>query len=252
MLDILKQHFELLGRVPSYNDFVVYKLKPNFNLYAKKFGTYHNACFKAGIIDEYIDEDIKKEKTIEEIKILAYQLQRIPTVEEYENYKIYGYCHSKFNIKFGKSYVNLCKEILPEYSMSKKITLVEVELVIRDYYNKYNKSPFLKDIGFHTKLFKNRSFSITYKQFLKQLDLPLPKYYSDDELLDMFYVLYNKLQYIPTTSDITNASDLPHWGTYQDRFGSLKNICDLLDIEFHLFRGIGNIRINKKGEICQC
>jgi hypothetical protein len=128
--------------------------------------------------------------------------------------------------------------------------------------NKLNKVPWASELGINGFPFDssiiNRKFNKTYNEFVISLGLEptgwVGKIKTEEELLEDFMNLFKKLQRIPNVIDINSDSDMVCYSAYKHRLGNIKDICDLLDINYEdYYKGdtLGRVCCDKYGNVCK-
>jgi hypothetical protein len=266
-IDFLKKvHYET-GEIPTSN-----LLSEKYNTYSDwyyiNFGTFNKALYEAGLVT--IEYTYSKEKLVEEslniLKELYENKGSSPTATEYDELvKNTAFLNRKalesnLNMKFG----DICISYLGEANQYRKdnTQLLEELITLKE---KLGRPPYIKELmenGLSSFTQYQRAFGKTFSELLVDLgwesELPYarPKHKSDDELLQDYYNLYITLDRIPFREDIDNEESMCSYSTYLYRFGSVKKILDILEIEYpteivdYSF-GQGYTCFDKNGEICR-
>jgi hypothetical protein len=207
--------------------------------------SFQQACFEAGLLKyEPLTQDEKIDESINHIKELANKLNRIPTVEEFENSNQFGYDRRALEAKLHLSYNNICKKYVSGYKLNKIKNYSEDELKnnLIQLKNKLGRVPLSQEID------KNGDISLSaYRYFYKK---PYNRMIREDmkweivghdflqkteeEMLDDYMNLFLKIKRIPLSSDIDKEKYMVTYSTYVYHFKSIYNICSLLNINLNL------------------
>jgi len=114
-LEKLKEYYNTYNKVLTREEHRKYNLEPAHDWYCKYFGSYEQACFEAGLIDKPLTDDERISISIEELIKLANQLNRCPTVEEYESIKHKGFQRRTLEDKLHIKYNDLCVKQIPQH-----------------------------------------------------------------------------------------------------------------------------------------
>ena len=108
-LQKLLDFYNKLGRLPKQTDFKKYNWYPTSSWYSKNFGGVENALIKLGLKEKPLDDEVKKEISINELKKIANDLNRCPTQEEYNKLKTEGLPLTTLIKKFNMPFTEICK-----------------------------------------------------------------------------------------------------------------------------------------------
>ena len=186
---------------------------------------------------KYIDEEI-----INIYKDFAKRLGKTPTQDdvnnESKNNKDFPSGRTIFRRFSGKSKLNEMCGFEINY---KQYSTEELLNIIREYNNNVG-FPQLSELQKYYNIDRNvfyKRFN-TYKNALNQAGIEIPKDIrvnfsnfkgiSNDELLRLYYEYYIE-HGIPKNKDIKFNEDMPSLALYRNRFGSIKNVLKLLNIE---------------------
>lgn len=255
----------LLGRNPRITELDKYGL--NKGWFKKRFGSYKAALYEAKLInDEDFDEQIKLDNSLEGIKKLFKILNRVPGFTEYKEYASNNnlFYPTTLASKCGvSSYVDLCREVLGE---SNRILYDKQELIsnLLELKEKLDRVPMGKDlvengypsISVYKTFFNKRYFNDIIRDLGWEPYGQDSYYKSDDEMLDDYLSLYQKLDRVPLRDDIDDEDNICHSATYINRFGSLGNVCELLDLNYNELvidskMGSGTTCFDKNGDFCR-
>lgn len=187
---------------------------------------------------------------------------KCPTVYEYDEYAELNGLYRRRTIEnlIGKSYSNLCIEMFENTNKNSK-TKDELLKDLINLKNKLGRTPLsqeLKNFGIAEHKQYRRKFGMTYNELIKSLGWKLSSNDStirdDEELLNDFLLLYKKINRLPLIDDIDKNKNMASYSTYMKHFGSLQNICELLNIDYKNYvrnLGSGFTCIDKNGDICR-
>lgn len=260
----LKEHFYKLGKIPTREEFRKYKLEPSHVFYCRNFGSYENACYLAGIAEVPLSDEERIEISIDELKKLAKSLNKCPTVFEYESIKHRGFGRRELERRLGVKYNNICKKYIPEYTLNHDIDISK-EKILRDMKEMLIKNggamtyEQMKENGLpysHT-VFDSKC-KMTFNQIIEHLGYTsvgsTTMVRTEEQMLKDFYDLFVKLKRIPYHNDMNNNKNIASAGTYIRCFGSIENVCKILNIDYKKYfkgAGAGKICFDKNGGLCK-
>ena len=262
----LKEHYDLLGKIPTREEFRINKLEPSHTYYCKNFESYENACYLAGIAEIPLTDEERIEISIKELIKLADKLNKCPTVVEYDTLTHRGFGRRVLETKVKIKYNDICRKYIPQYDLNSihgEVTKEDLTNELTRIYNILNRPPMfieLEEYGckYSWNLFTRVFDGITYNQVIEGLNwIPsgsTSMVRTEEEMLTDFNNLFLKLKRIPYHSDMNNNSDIASAPTYISHFGSIENICKLLDIDYKKYYkggGAGKICFDKNGEKCK-
>lgn len=250
-LDKLKEYYKEINKVPTYNDFKKYGWIPEFNWYARNFGSYKYACYLAGISQRPLTKEERMIATIDEINDLYIELDKIPTKKEYDKYRIEGYSSNRIQDIFGTPYTTFCSTYIENYYNKYDITIDKYKSLISDYMSKVKRVPLCEELGYTYK-FLITNFNKNYTEILNEMGLEPFQYnqISDEKLLEDFYLLYKKLRHVPSYDELDNSEITCNGVTYNRRFGGIENVCNILNIEYDRHYSFGTICHDNNGVLC--
>jgi hypothetical protein len=260
----LRYYYQVLGKVPKKKDFEDNKWLPSIYVYNKLFNGLTNACVEAGLIEKPLSEKERIKISLFELIKLGKKLGRFPTVYEYDSIKHKGYQRRVLETKLNMKYNDICRKYLPQYKENINFDVTKEELIniLINIKNKLGRVPTFKELknfgcSYTYKVFQ-RIFQKSYTDIIKELGwqptVSPVIIRSKEQLLNDFYFLFKKLNRIPYVSDFNNNKNIASYSTYMRYFGNIKNICDLLDIDYDLYyqnAGAGKICIDKNGNLCK-
>jgi len=258
-LNNLKMYYNILGRIPTKKDFKENAWCPSFGWYAVKFNSFANACNKAGIANYIADKSDRVAYSISKLIEIAQMLNKCPNIHEYDMYRERAYSRAILTQKLGMTYSDICLKYLPvEYGSNRPEHYNKDEIIshIFELYATLGRAPYYKETKYHANVYSN-IFHLTYNHFLISIGLTpsatTPEYKTDDELLHDFLNFYNKYNRIPLLKEmnegIHNLSDYP---LYTRRFGSIKNVCGILNISYITKNNsFGVVCLDKLNNVCK-
>lgn len=265
-LEILKDLYKKLGRIPKRSDFEELKVKPSLHVYNDLFGGIINASVEAGLIEKPLTDEERIEISINELRQLSDNLNRCPSVEEYEKYKNKGFDRRTLERKLKMKYNDICRKYNDKYEIHfayGEITQEHVINALTDVKNKLGRPPMfyeLKNFGYIysyetcSRVFKGLSYNNIIKSLGWTPTGSTTCVKTVDILLEEFYELFKKIKRIPYYNDLNNNSITSSAPTYSKYFKYIKNICDLLNIDYDLYyqnAGSGKICLDENGDICK-
>lgn len=265
-IKLLKEIYEKNNLVPT-SDFVYENYGINQSWFIRKFGSFTKALFESGLIHEnkILDKNEWINKSIEGLNVLYEDLQRVPTVFEYDIFAKENSLISRRNLEesLGITYVQLCIDYLGDANKISK-SKEQLSKELEELKNKLGRPPYVKELKEYGLSSANQyrgTFGMKYAEIIESLgwELNQPKMIikTNDELLEDYLSLYKKINRLPLNEDIDNEVNMASSSTYKNRFGEYSNIWLKLNInvneEFkgdHRF-GIGFSCLDKKGEVCR-
>jgi hypothetical protein len=202
------------------------------------------------------------DECINAILLLATNLGRSPTVQEYDNYAREQNLTRRRNLekRLGKKWTEICKEyagVANQFSKSKEEIYDEL-LKIKNELGRTPKAKELKDFNFNFKQCY-RAYGMKYNDVIKSFGWELSGHESvwktDEELVEDYFSLYNKLKRVPFWEDIDNDPKMTSSQTYKHRIGSLYEVCKLANIDIddkleELNVSYGFTAIDNDGDLC--
>lgn len=264
LIEKLIEFYNLLRRKPKKQDFIDYKWYPSVDTYNREFGGLINACVVADIIEKPLTLKERLELSIKQLKTLAEQLNKCPTVFDYDSYNTKGLCRRELERKLNLKYNDICKRYIPQYPVNVDSDVSQEDIInkIKEIHNILGRPPMYIELikfGCHyTQTIFLSKFGYRYNQLIRSLGWEptgtdtLKR--SEEVMLDDFYTLFKKLKSIPTFSDIDNDKTIASGSTYIKYFGSFENVCKLLDINYdQFFRNVGVSKycFDNLGNLCR-
>ena len=265
-IEKLKQHYKTLGKIPTREDFESLNLKPYYDYYRRNFGSYEHACYLAGLINKKpLNQQERIDKSIEELKNIANNLNKCPTVKEYDSMRIDGLVRRNLEKHLDKSWNDICLTYIPEYDLNidRNITKEDIRLDIDYVVSKLGKTPTYKEYlkhsrrGYSLNAF-DTAVGLTYNKTLIEFGYePVgvsTLIRTEDEMLYLFEKLFMELKRVPYLRDLEDCEYTPTYSTYTKYFGSIENVCRLLDIDYkkhYKGAGAGKIGYDKLGQLCK-
>lgn len=265
-IDFIIEKYNELGRLPTKKDFERNKWIPSLYIYNRYFGGLQNAFVESGLVKKKLSKEERVNISLQELKQLANKLNKIPTVYEYDNYITYGYQRRNLEQRLGLKWNDICKKYLSEYQLNlcrDAPTKEEVIIELTELKNRLGRTPMKIEINRNNLSFSRRVllkvFNVaTYADVVEELDWNLignrTIIRNKEELLGDFLNLFYRLQRIPYFYDINNEPNMASYNTYKKHFGSIENVCCLLNIDYeqyYLGTGAGKIVYDKNNKLCK-
>jgi hypothetical protein len=261
LIDKLFEFHNILGRRPKSQDFIDNKWYPCRATFEREFGGLIKACVVAGIMENPLSFKERIDISIKQLKTLAEQLNKCPTVDEYDSFNDKGLCRRELEKKLNLKYNDICKRYIPQYSVNndKDITQEEIINTIKEIYNILGRPPMQKELknfgcNYSFTIFDSK-FNMTYNQLIRSLGwIPTGTdtiKRTEEEMLDDFYNYFKELKRVPTFYDLDKNKNIASSTTYISYFHSLDNICKLLNIDYSGYVGCGRICYDILGNLCK-
>jgi hypothetical protein len=266
-LEKLREFYSIYGRIPIAQDFRKSDLIPKYDYYNENFGTFKNALYEAGLIEKPLTDDERIKISIDELIKLANTIKKCPTVYQYESLKHKGLVRRELEKKLGLKYNDICRKYIPQYPLNQIIKEATKEELISDLTllkNKLGRTPMIQDLSNNKDIIRYsttvyyRVFNKTFNGIIEELGWELYGHKSlnktDDELLSDFYNLFKVNNTIPTYTSFNNSTTLASYDTYSYRFGSIENVCKLLNIDYSTYQNsniYGACCIDNNGGLCK-
>jgi len=266
-LNKLKEFYNQLDRIPTREDFKTYNFKPHQGWYAETFGSYEEACKLVELSKKPSLKSLNKINiSICELRKLANELNRCPTVKEYDNIIHKGLKRRALENSLGIKYNDICRKYVLDYIVQNihgDITKEDIINEIKRIHNIIGRPPMFKELKKYNCCFSYNAFNrvfngLSYNQIIESLgwiptgSTTLAR--TEESMLTDFYNLYKQLQRIPTDDDLNENGKTATATTYKKYFRSVKNICQLLDIDYNLYinnSGFGKVMYDMNGELCR-
>lgn len=233
----LKNH---LNRNPTVNDVNEYGIHKNW--FKKKFGGFKKALLESGLIDEIESMSTKRrvEKSIQGLQQLHFDIKRPPTVDEYTEFarknKLCSY--GLLQTHYKKPFSEISMMFLGEKTQVDR-NKDDLFNQLFELKNKLGRPPMakeLKEYGLEPYNVYISAFGMKFNEIIKSFGWQpsghVAFFKTDDELLQDYYNLYMKIERMPFQEDINKCGDMAHYTTYKNRFGSIFDICILLNIDW--------------------
>ncbi|MEQ8192649.1 MAG: hypothetical protein ABRQ39_32085 [Candidatus Eremiobacterota bacterium] len=266
LLEKLKEFCDKLGRRPRRNDFRNY-FEISETPYERVFGSMVKALYKIGMANEYetMTEEERIAISFKEIKDMAIKLDRHPNVKEYDSMKTNGYCRRDLEKHTGKSFRDIIEDVLGILN-PQSITRERIAADIYTIAEKIGRTPMLKEIRKNGWLEYSETVIFSkyweacgsYNRFLKLIGLEPIRTdtfcYDEEYMMESFQELFYKLERIPYAREITIENNMPNYATYVSKFGSIRSVCEMLDIDYDANLkqcGAGIVCQDNNGNICK-
>lgn len=265
-LEQLRKYYNELGRIPKREEFQENNWKPFYDWYRRNFDSFENACCKAGLIEKILTKQEKSDISINQLKTFALKLQRIPYVKEFESLQHEGLGRRELEKFLDLKYNDICKIYIPQYKLNHKYKEFSKDDVIKEltkFKNILGRTPMEREINLDNLPFSlNVAFRVfnteKYSKIIKELGWELigreTIIRSEEELLNDFNMLYQKLNRVPYYREIDNEIDIASYKTYLKCFGSIENVCQRLNINYKINykgSGAGKIIYDNNGNLCK-
>jgi len=263
-LNQLRLFYKILGKLPTKDEFKSNNFKPSYDFYYDNFGTLENAYYLAGLIEKPLTLKERLELSIKQLKTLAVQLNKCPTVFDYDSYNTKGLCRRELERKLNLKYNDICKRYIPHFPVNVDSDVSQEDIInkIKEIHNILGRPPkYIELINFgchYTQTIFLSKFGYRYNQLIRSLGWEptgtdtLKR--TEEVMLDDFYNFFKELKGIPTFIDIDNNKNIASSGTYIKYFGSIENVCKLLDInydEFYRNVSVSKYCFDSLGNICR-
>jgi hypothetical protein len=264
-LDYLNNTYINKKRFPTRSEIKRDKISPKLDFFYSKYGTLENALFKNGYIDAVLNDNDKIQLAIDDLINFTIKYNRYPTIQEYKQISHKGYNIQTLQKRLNMDYQSICRKYIPDFApVEKEIATKEliIDELTRIYkllgrppkYNELKTYNCRYDFG----VIQSRFEGMRYNEVIQSLGwIPsgsTSASKSDEELLNEFEQLFNCIGRVPTNYDFENTKDISTKSTYEDRFGSLQNVCELLGIDYDLYfinSGIGFKCNDLNGKLCK-
>lgn len=254
-----------LNRNPIINDLDKYGM--NKSWFTNMYGSYTNALFESGLISELdADKELKLEHSIRKYRDYYIKTNEVlDYTKSCELAKENNLFHANTLMdKLGiSSYHELCKYLYGETNREEydKDELINSLIKLNETLGRPPMAKELTEYGLHSFCVYKTFFKVRYfNDIIKELGWEPyghdPQYKTDEELLEDYKNLFEKLNRLPSIDEINNEDSMCSHVTYLSRFDTFKNVCDLLDIDYNNYiiesrTGSSKIFIDKKGELCR-
>lgn len=250
-ISYLKYLFKKLNKVPSSLD--VKRDGVNKDWFAKVFGSFHIALFESGLIDTVVEttKEGRANLAIKGLLALSEQLGKCPTVDEYDRYAKENKLVQRRNVEnlLGMKYADICVKYVGGANQLKKSKqqLYEDLLELKIKLGRSPMSAELKQYNLSSLQQYQREFGMTYNKIIESFGWEISGHSftdkTDEELLQDYLQLYNRLKRIPLAEDINKQDNMASHSTYKKRLGGIIRVCELLKIDF-----VAEMSKNKMGE----
>ncbi|MFC8152335.1 homing endonuclease associated repeat-containing protein, partial [Bacillus paralicheniformis] len=263
-INLLKRVYKETKKIPSPTVVTNY-YKVNSAWFRNKFGSWNQALHEAKIIDlnDISSPDRLISQSIEILRSMYKKLGRCPKVTEFEEETKWNPYLNRRRLEkhFNKSYLEICSVFLDKSVNPRKTKETLAEELINLAEN-LNRTPQQKDLSKYNlsslttyiRTFK-KSFSGILEELGIEISYTIPKIKNDEELLQDYKNLYNELGYLPLSLDINNCDSMCSYSVYVSRFSELKNVWELLDLDYTDFVGhkigYGISYVDKNGDLCR-
>lgn len=238
MFEKLRNLAKKLGHTPSSLEVNADPDMPNATTYLKRFGSYTNAVILAGLELKPGRKGYTDKELLDKIRICAERVGHTPTCKDFERFpdlpaasiyfKRFGSFRKALELAgFGKTQVAV--DMSDEEMLNLYREFAE-ELGRRPTHDDVDKNPKLPSSGTYYHRFGGlrRVAEILKLEYPPQI---FKKKYSDEELIEKFVNLGQRLGHTPSMREVTADPDMPGVATYIDRFGSFRGAQKLAGFE---------------------
>ena len=176
-LENFMKYYQQLGRIPTSGDFKRNKhWKPGIDFYHYNFGGIKKTALLCGLIDKIYTISELIDISIQEMRDLAEELGRCPTVEEYETNRKNGLSRKALENNASMKYNDICRKYLPEYDLNHDLdryndfTTEDYKNMLIDIKNEIGRLPFAQELnkyGLPSYNVLQRKFGMTYNQLIE-------------------------------------------------------------------------------------
>ena len=261
----LKDLYDKLGRLPKCEELREYNTRPSYDYYIGQFGTLNEAYCHYGLLEKPLTDQERVEISIQVFKDFAKEYNRYPLIYEYKKIKHKGFKILTLQRKLDLDYLSICRKYIPEYT-PEEIEELTKDFVIDEFkriYNILQRPPKYKELkiygfNYHFTAIQKCFDGLTYNQIIENLgwipsgSTTITK--TDDEMLNDFESLFKSLGYVPTSFELNTSDNIANYATYLRRFGNIKNVCNLLDIDYETYailKGVGYKCYDLNGDLCK-
>ncbi|MBI2107413.1 hypothetical protein HYT57_05505 [Candidatus Woesearchaeota archaeon] len=226
LLGFLIEYKRKNDNIPKIKDFTGTQELPSSAPYFRNFGSWNNALKQAGLATNKRDRYTKKE-LINLLKKKASLLGRSPKGYELDRDKRFP-SSASYSDHFGTLNKALQKAGLEVQYYNRKWTKEEIIFWLRRKYNELGKTPGIRDFDKDKnapakntvrKLFGN------WTKALRESKIPVKRFHSKTELIELMQKLSKKLNKTPTRTDMDNAKGFPSYAPFVIKFGSYTAAC---------------------------
>lgn len=264
---VLKHHYDKLGEIPTKKYWRENKISPSYHVYYDYYDGIVSACDYFGIQKKYTKEE-KIYETIEYLKELYLKNNKVPTVYDFNTNRDKSKHLPRRTLEkyLGLKWNDICQKYLnvPVDKLNQTHLCFDKNDIIKDIKNirnKLNNMPTYREYKKYGGKFSyniiNRAFNKSFTQLLLDLDMkPKSKFQrpydhkSDKVLLKEFKNIYKKLGEPPLNNEYIKYG-LSHSLTYKNRFGSIENLHNILNLEYTNKNYAGKICYDKNNELCK-
>jgi hypothetical protein len=203
----------------------------------------------------------KLKSSMQGLKDLYSDLGVYPTTSEYDDYARLNKLIYRRNLedRVSMRFADICiqelggtnKDIKSKEILIAELTQLKVKL------GRTPRANELKAHGLSEKKAYMRKFGITYQELIDSLGweqaTPRLRFKSEEEMLADYERLFNEIKRLPNSTDLQNCNYTSSAQTYVDKFGSLKDVWEILDLPYDANQDLsaGFVAINKRKEICR-
>lgn len=214
------------NRNPKLDDLKYFNNAPSSEVYFRKFGSWNNALRLAGLKIN-VRKDYKKEELLKLLMDKAKELGRSPKIKD---------LGSKNNMPDKDPY----ERCFGGFNKALEVADLEVMYVFRKWakedvinwlvykYQELGRTPGIRDFdndvrtpskGTVRKLFGN------WTNALREANVPVRRFFSEKELINILHKLYLELNRTPTREELKERTDCPSYIPFVIKFGSYTAAC---------------------------
>lgn len=221
---------------------------------------FHNL----GLINKPLSYDEKVVENIKQLKELADTLKRCPTFKEYKRYIKDGHKISVFLEATNMKWNDICRKYIPEYELNfihgeitKEDVKISIDKMIKEFggilfYDDYKKLEYAYSYSIFYRLYND-----TYENVIKSLgyDFKDKIFYkeSKEQMKKDLLNFYTENNRFPYEKEFLAENKLSSYSRYLSIFGSLKNVCEDIGLDYKLFFNKNGIRrkcFDNNGDVC--
>ena len=226
LMGILRLFYKQNYRSPRMEDFSKNKNVPSTMTYVKMFGSWNNALKLAGL-----GINVKKGYTNRELlgilRALSKELGRTPMMKDLIPRKNLPEA-TVFKDRFGSWNKTLEIAGLEVKYFFRKWTKEDIIKWLRYKYDELGKTPGIRDFDADPKApAKNtvRKLFGNWTNALREAKIPVKRFWSEKELIEVLQKLYLKLNRTPTREELKKDYDCPSLTPFIEKFGSYTAAC---------------------------
>lgn len=256
--------YNKLGRIPTSKEISEDKNCPYVDWIFDNYDGISNFYYQMNIIEHELTIENRIKISIDELIKLANKLQRCPKAIEFDQIEHDGLKRRALENNLNMKYNDICKKYISDYHVNNDKN-IPTENIVESIKTMYEQYGYILPYNEYKKLKYSYSYSIIYGRFNKtygelvgslgyKMHGTTTKQKDEEEMLDDFLKLFKKLHRIPLAEEFTYENNVSSYRTYIKKFKSIKNVCDILQIDWDLYNlryGGGRILFDKNNEMCR-